>query len=134
MWKVCKRKHIMQKEVHKLQRKLLVSCTGFICDYCQSDFKKNNSALIIKAISGKNENIHLQLYFCFGCSYFFNFLWFIYIYIIFLFSFAKCKTKEIIFIILYIFLVFVLFLQHTNKNGKTLKIKFIRCAFLYIQH
>ena len=30
----------MQKEVHKLQRKLPVSRAGFIYDYCQSDFKK----------------------------------------------------------------------------------------------
>ena len=40
MWKVHKRKHIMQKEVHKLQRNLPVSRAGFICDYCQSEFKK----------------------------------------------------------------------------------------------
>ena len=39
MWKVHKRKHILQKEVHKLQRKLPVSRAGFICDYCQSDLK-----------------------------------------------------------------------------------------------
>ena len=40
MWEVRKRKHIMQKEVHRLQRKLHVFRTGFICDYYQSEFKK----------------------------------------------------------------------------------------------
>ena len=30
----------MQKEVHKLQRKLPISRAGFIFNYCQSDFKK----------------------------------------------------------------------------------------------
>ena len=39
MWEVRKRKHIMQKEVHKLQRKLPISRAGFIFNYCQSDFK-----------------------------------------------------------------------------------------------
>ena len=43
MWEVRKRKHIMQKEIHKLQRKLLVCRAGFIYDYCQSDFKKKKN-------------------------------------------------------------------------------------------
>ena len=34
----------MQKEVHKLQRKLHVSSVGFIFDYCKSDFKKKKNA------------------------------------------------------------------------------------------
>ena len=107
----------MQKEVHKLQRKLFVSRAGFICDYCQSDFKKNNLALIIKAISGKMKTYICNFSFVLVVIIFLTFCdLYIYIYILFLFLFyfAKCKTKEIIFIILYIFLVFVLFLQHTK--------------------
>ena len=82
----------MQKEVHKLQRKLPVSHDGFICDYCQIDFKKNNSALIIKAISGKMKTSICNFIFVLIVFIFiFYFFCDIYIYISFLLQNVKQK-------------------------------------------
>ena len=112
----------MQKEVHKLQTKLPVSRVGFICDYCQSDFKKNNSALIIKAISGKMKMSICNFIFVLVVLFFLTFCD-IYIYIIifyFLFYFIlvccknKTKTRKIYKIIKII--SFVLHFAKENKN------------------
>ena len=76
----------MEKEVHKLQRKLPVFRAGFICDYCQGDFKKKNSELIIKAILGKMKKSICNFIFVLVVLIF---LTFCDIYIYYFFSFAK---------------------------------------------
>ena len=88
LWEARKRKHIIQKEVHKLQRKCPLR-SWFVIDRCLKWLEENNfnvketKITIPKMFSGSVE-VHLQF---FDCFYLFKFLNFLFSFVIFLFLF-----------------------------------------------